>query len=180
MSKLSYIASIVFFYCLVCAIPALQSQAMSQKPKPEKLEKVDQAHQASTKLQGKSTGYFQVSLLKKDNGNGDISLIALVRPQKDMVGSKIQWKVPEGVDMVSGDLLADSDFKAGEEQTFSIVLSGDSLKNKDQIFFFVYKEMRGERYGGTQSYVHSVESDVSKSEASQKPLRLKKPRKIYQ
>ncbi len=146
------------------------SFSMSQKPKAQN------PPSKAAKVSGKSLGYFQTSLSKVENGNGDITLVARVLARNSMADSVFEWKTPKGASVISGDTSGQTGFDSGEEKIFSIVIDGETVSDKDQFFFFVYQMKNGEKHGASQTLIYSKD-DVSKS---QQKNNSKKTPKYYE
>ncbi len=159
----------VFTTILILSLSTLVF-SMSEKPKAQT------PPAKATKVSGKSLGYFQTSLNKVENGNGDITFVARVLARNAMEDSVFEWKTPEGVSVISGDTNGNTSFNPGEEKTFSIVVDGAEVSENDQFFFFVYKMKNGEKHGVSQTFVYSKDQ-VSKSQLKKKS---KKTPKYYE
>lgn len=152
--------------------------AMGRKP-PTSSTKRSMTHQQK-KATGKSLGYFQINIKKLDNNNGEITLVADVLPRQDMPDSEFKWKVPDSVKVISGDKSGSLNLTRNTANSIALVISKDSLKAKDQIFFFIYKMKDGERHGGSFSYIHQTENgDIQKSQFKPKGPQ-KKPKKYFE
>ncbi len=151
--------------------------AMSQKPAEKKALKTS-VQNPKIKAAGKSIGYFRMNVTAQNHGSGEVTLKGQVLPQQSMMQAQYQWQLPEGVKVLSGQLQGSMDFPKGELKVLELTVSEEGLKEKDNIYLFVNKEIKGQKHGGSVTHVYSKHGDFEKS--SLKNKKAKKIKKYFE
>lgn len=131
--------------------------------------------QSERKSHGKSRGYFQIQIKQKSFTEDVLELEAYIIPTQSFSSAKLIWKLPKGLKVLDGITEQTKDFPAGQTQLLNIKVDAKDIQDKDQFFLFVYKEMDGEKHGGTQSFVFQKSSDnEDESKIQRKVIKKKK------
>lgn len=117
------------------------------------------------KASGKSRGYFKISFSDKRISNDQLEITAHLTAQQSFSETQIQWQLPDHLSLSQGQLKQQVELRSMEQKSFKITVDPRSLKDGDQIFFFAFKEIRGEKHGGTDSYIYRVASEPIQSKS---------------
>ena len=126
-------------------------------------------------ITGKALRLMQTEIRQLKSGEFSVTFEALVIPTRDFETCTGQWKLPDGVEIVSGDLKQDVSLQAGEHATFTIEVEKKNLKPGDKIFFFSYEQINGENHGSPSLFVYGEDKKQLFEKSN-----FKKFKKIYQ
>ena len=116
---------------------------------------------------------MQISPLRHDENV--LELEAQIIATQSFNNATIEWKYPQQAQLLSGHMNQTVDIASGESKTIRIQLDRSKLKDNDKIFLFVYKEVGGEKHGGSHNFVvPSLDGDEEKEFILKKQTQKKK------
>jgi hypothetical protein len=106
------------------------------------------------KKTSKMRSHYDVKIESINTGDSELGLRLSVTTGENIPITHVEWKLPEGSQLISGEL--QSSFSQPENQSIreEIFIQTSSLKEGDQIFAFVYHLQGKNRVGVSKSFVY--------------------------
>ena len=127
----------------------------------------------------KLKGYMLLEITPSSPDSSRLLLSANIEPLENFGLAQVEWKVPEHLEVQEGLVQQELELEVGKNYQVTLSLNADDLKERDQIFLFVYKMKNGEKHGTTAAYTHHLSgenpedtSETQENSNPNKPMRV--------